>query len=1167
MSLDTDFNVDPFFDDFDEDKQFGRILFRPAVPVQARELTQAQTILQNQIERFGSNVYQEGTIIKGVSFSFDNEFFYVKLDDLRVDGQPLNAAQHDGQWALGANNLLASIVDTEAGLQSQDPNLNTFFVKYVNNGTDAGKAFVSTETLNLYPTKADADAVIGGGDANTARVAQVKVADSASHPLPAGKGFAFSVTDGVIFQKGFFSKVDTQTKVVSKYTNLPDAVAVGFDTVESIVNNSIDSSLLDNAQGFENLNAPGAFRLKLEPTLVVKLDTDNKDNFFALAEWENGRVVRQRQLTEFAAVGREMARRTAEESGNYVLKPFTISSEAIASNATHFSLVSGAGVGYVNGHRVEQLASRTNSMRQGTDEVEHLGQTISVNYGNYVIVDELAGTFEHNLGKTVSLRDTAKNAVSAAGGSFDADFGSVAGAEIGTARLLSVKKNGTGVDGTPTAQYRLYITNIQMNAGKNFSNIKSIAADGTNQDGVADPVLESSAAVLKESGFKNLVFPFGQKAIKTLTDIDNIKYTYRSFDDTVSFAQATGRMTVSLGGTDKWPFGTGAQLNETQEQQLVIVAREDMTQTVSGNSTSAGTTVTGDANSDFQSDYFVGDHIRLGANTARITAIANTISLTTADSITGTNLNNQKAWPNNAVVAISNRTGVTANVDATGQILTVDLGGAIDAAANATIISDVRRDTAKQLNKLAKKDIFIKIDTGTHANANLGPWSLGIPDVYQIQSVRQAASEPTDETDPDVTSKFRFFDGMNDGFYGLSRIELQPGQTVASNDWLLLKVSVFDHDATGGGIGFFTVDSYPTDDVTVSLPTDKIRTQDIPLYQDSFGRVIDLRDSVDARPAVSNTAALSVTIGTANTNPSSTETMPGTELNVAAPDSNFITDLRAFLGRIDTVAMDSYGEINVTEGVPTIRPIPLPSPSQTMLLGHVSIPPFPTLTTQEGANAGRPDLTVLTSVSQQKRFTMAGIGNLEQRITNLEYYSSLTLLEKQASDLFIPNATGGNRFKNGLFVDTFADQTTADIQNAEFKIGYDIGEGAIQPKFSQFVVDLEVDTSVNVSDDNGVITLVHTDLEMFNQPFATRVRNGAESFWRWTGTASLVPDNDLGFETRNNPVPVTTNPVVSVTTRLPVVNQTVPMTIAPTTTRLGGGGGGRGGFGVLQDIN
>ena len=59
MGIETDLNVNPYFDDFDETKDFHRVLFKPAVPLQARELTTLQTILQNQVEKFGQFTFKE----------------------------------------------------------------------------------------------------------------------------------------------------------------------------------------------------------------------------------------------------------------------------------------------------------------------------------------------------------------------------------------------------------------------------------------------------------------------------------------------------------------------------------------------------------------------------------------------------------------------------------------------------------------------------------------------------------------------------------------------------------------------------------------------------------------------------------------------------------------------------------------------------------------------------------------------------------------------------------------------------------------------------------------------------------------------------------------------------------------------------------------------------
>ena len=53
MPQKTNLNVNPYYDDFDKDDNFYKVLFKPGYPVQARELTGLQSILQNQIESFG----------------------------------------------------------------------------------------------------------------------------------------------------------------------------------------------------------------------------------------------------------------------------------------------------------------------------------------------------------------------------------------------------------------------------------------------------------------------------------------------------------------------------------------------------------------------------------------------------------------------------------------------------------------------------------------------------------------------------------------------------------------------------------------------------------------------------------------------------------------------------------------------------------------------------------------------------------------------------------------------------------------------------------------------------------------------------------------------------------------------------------------------------------
>ena len=79
MAQKTNLNISPYYDDFDEDKNFYKVLFKPGFPVQARELTTLQSILQNQIESFGSNIFKEGSMVIPGSITFDNELFCSKI--------------------------------------------------------------------------------------------------------------------------------------------------------------------------------------------------------------------------------------------------------------------------------------------------------------------------------------------------------------------------------------------------------------------------------------------------------------------------------------------------------------------------------------------------------------------------------------------------------------------------------------------------------------------------------------------------------------------------------------------------------------------------------------------------------------------------------------------------------------------------------------------------------------------------------------------------------------------------------------------------------------------------------------------------------------------------------------------------------------------------------
>ena len=148
----------------------------------------------------------------------------------------------------------------------------------------------------------------------------------------AGRSFGVSCEEGVVYQKGHFIFVDNQFIIVSKYSNIPGASSVGFTVAENLINSNKDTTLLDNAAGFNNENAPGADRLQLVPQLVTYSTASEPEEFFALVRYVGGEAVRIRDRTEFNVVGDELARRTFDESGNYVTNGLRVTLEQDGSN-------------------------------------------------------------------------------------------------------------------------------------------------------------------------------------------------------------------------------------------------------------------------------------------------------------------------------------------------------------------------------------------------------------------------------------------------------------------------------------------------------------------------------------------------------------------------------------------------------------------------------------------------------------------------------------------------------------------------------------------------------------------------------------------------------------------------------------------------------------------
>lgn len=1119
MPLETNFNAAPYFDDYSANANFYRVLFKPAVAVQARELTQMQTILQDQIDKFGRHVFKDGSIVEGCTLNFDAQYQYVKLQDVTSNGDAFTVTDFIGNKVVSSSNLQAVVVNGTAGFEANDPDLNTIYVRYLNSATYANgaqqKTFDPAETLTVQTL-------------DNSNIVTVSVATEGF--TPTGAGYAVSISEGTIFKNGFFVRVDPQTLIVSKYDTTPDNISIGFVMREQIITADTDAALYDNALGSTNFNAPGANRLKLIANLAVQsTDTANTADFFSVVNFKDGNPVTLFTNPQYAKIGTEMARRTYEESGNYIVDPFELTCTSNTTNANNLVLEVDKGLGYVYGYRVEFADKNRVTMRKGTDTVYFPNQIITANYGNYVFVNEVAGPFDIRNLDEVSLRDVA--ATTLTDGDYNPASGSPPGNQIGTAKVRSIQYH-SGVPGTPTAVYKLYLFDIVITAaGLSFEDVKSFyATNGSAVPAYADSVLEAGKAVMRETGTPDLLFSIGRSAIQTVNTIAT-SFIYRTSSAVNFTTGGIGSLSISAsapGGTDTiFPRGS---LSETNESRFVVVPNTSVNGAALGvtvSVTSGCTTIS--SASTFTTNFAVGDYLIVSdgsagnTNTERVVSITNATHLTVNSTVSFTNTAASivRRFPAGVPISFQRDDAAFINVASDGLSAVINVGTSTAASFTAYVAYDISRDGAVHASKQINKNRFIKIQANTHPNTTRGPWTLGLPDVHKIRNIYQGTTGTTNDTNR--TSQFVLDNGQRGSYYGLASISIKPNSnhTIGVNDILTVELDHFT-SVTSSGIGYYSINSYPIDDLNTAN-TSAIQTADIPLFTSDTGAVYDLRDTIDFRPYYSNTAASSTTTAGATVNPAAASTLV-VDGNYGAftptPDESFETAFSYYLGRKDKVSLSSEGKINITEGAPA----PIPSAPRdidgSMTLGTVTIPPYPSLSQTEVRLFDRPEYGVSIDLQQYRRYTMRDIGVIDKKIARLEYYTSLSLLESSAKTLSVKDSAGLDRFKNGFIVDPFKGFGVSDTKNPEYKAAIDIKLQELAPTISRTYVDLDFNAgaSSNVVKNGNLIQLESNTTPYIDQLFASKTRNCVENIiYTWNGNIELTPEGDIQPDIDVNP--------------------------------------------------
>ena len=336
MPQQTNLNVAPYFDDYDSSDDFYRVLFKPGFPVQARELTTLQSILQNQIEKFGQHFFKEGAKVIPGNTGYNQIYYGVQIQN-NYQGVPVSAYvdQLIGTKITGQRSGVSAIVDNVLLPEDSERGQLTVYINYLNSSTtnNSTQEFFDGEELTCNTTISSG--LLGNTTIAPGAPFGVTLSNSA-----AITGSSFQIQEGVYFVHGQFVGVQQETLILDQYGTEPN-YRVGLFVNEEIINADIDESLNDNSQGYNNYAAPGADRLKISLSLFKKSVDDFDDTSFVELGVVNSGVLRTARSASSGSGGSgliiaggggagsldltdTLARRTYDESGNYDIKPFDI---------------------------------------------------------------------------------------------------------------------------------------------------------------------------------------------------------------------------------------------------------------------------------------------------------------------------------------------------------------------------------------------------------------------------------------------------------------------------------------------------------------------------------------------------------------------------------------------------------------------------------------------------------------------------------------------------------------------------------------------------------------------------------------------------------------------------------------------------------------------------
>ena len=1162
------FNVDPYYDDFDTTKNFHRVLFKPGYAVQARELTQSQTILQDQVTKFADNIFKQNSPVTGGQLTTNLNCYYIKLQTT-YNNSSIDVTQFDGLLVQNSTGtVIARVIAVEAATGTEgagDP--PTLVVVY-----KTGTRFTDSDVIYSVNSNLAAQAITSSST---------------------GLSSAVSIADGVFYVLGNFVQISSTTIVIDKYSNTPSK-RIGLTITETIYDYINDSSLLDPAVGASNYQAPGADRYVISLALSTRaIQLGDDQDFIELVRVENGVISKLVDSSVYNVIDDYFAKRDYETNGDYIVNDFKLTPKSNTANSSTYDMSIGKGIAYVHGYRLENSLDVTLTSNRARSTDSQINTPVYIDYGSYFYVDTVRGGtsgtfFDVTTAQQIDLHcvsvanvnttNTSTYNATVVGSGYIRNFVydySTSDADSNTyvyrafvndiqnavqsANAISATTNTITLPGTFSAASDAYTgVTISITNGRDAGDFRTIVSyNGTTRVATVNQnwtVIPDTTSVFQLNfGIKDtetILYADKSSYPATIKGRANINVTGRSsvvlsyaggdviLNNTVLENPSTPELLFTVGS----PYVASLQNSSYNTQQL----NRGVVFGVSGGSATATISYSGD---------YAGVVKHLGAAGSSLSADTikqNFMIVVTSKGSSSLNVGEIIPW--------STKGGtVTLNGDSSTATLSIPTSS-VTAGFTATVLEKVYASIADNTSHLLKYKNLITANTnvvvtsGTSVNTytfvdnttltssgqvyiqNAGlvsprnKQSLYLVDVKSIVKIIDTKSSGTSPTvsmltnsSYDVTNNYSFDNGQRDSYYDHASITLKPGAPQPKGNLLVL-VNYYQHT---GGDGYFSLSSY--------LNSTKPETyQQIPFYKSAYGTVYYLRDSVDFRPARTNaTSTFEYKYNNSGDN----------RYGVFIPTdlSTYATDYTYYLGRKDKLVLTKDRSFNIIEGTPSTTPLFPAEPDGSLVVAKLSHNPYTGYIPTEVPNGTSADLSI--EKVKHKRYTMHDISGLENRINNIEYYTSLSLLEQNAHSLQIPDAYGVNRFKNGILVDDFSGYGTADTSSDDYNTTINRREKIMTASQSVDNYPLQsvakvynggvlsssaissLGYSINSDGNVNYFTLPYTTANVASQKFASRTVNiNPFSVSDVEGVLSLTPNMDNWVDKNYEPSLLITDP-------------------------------------------